>query len=514
MALLTPYWGLDSLLFFASLIVVAYVYATRKFKYWANKGIMEIAPTPFIGNFTKCFFLKTPPSQFVKDLYDQSKGLPYMGFYVFDKPFFLIRDPELVKHVLVKDFNVFNDRYASPDVTDRLGYANVFMMKNPGWKILRAKLTPIFTSGKLKKMFDLMLVVADDLDRFLEKQNLGTGKVMELKDLCANVMMDMVGSTAFGLRANTLHDPKAPFRQFGRKIFDYDIFRGLEFMIIFFIPYMTKYARAKFFGKEASFFLRNVFWDAINQRIQSGEKRNDLIDLLIELKEKHESEGDLGGFKFSGDDLVAQAAVFFTGGFETSSTTMSFTLYELALNNDVQKTLRKEIIEAIDKSGGKITYDMVMTLPYLDMVVSETLRKYPPLGFLDRITAADYKVPNSDLVLEKGTPVYISMIGMHYDPEYFPDPEKYDPTRFSDENKQTRPSFTYFPFGEGPHICIGQRLGLMQSKLGLVQFLSKYKVSPCDKTPSTPVVMDPKGLTTTALGGIYLNVQKISTEAG
>lgn len=101
-------------------------------------------------------------------------------------------------------------------------------------------------------------------------------------------------------------------------------------------------------------------------------------------------------------------------------------------------------------------FSQLMTLPYLDMVVSETLRKYPPLAFLDRVCVTDYKIPNTDLVLEKGTPVYISMLGMHNDPQYFPEPDKYDPDRFSEENKQKRSHFTYFPFGEGPHNCIGK----------------------------------------------------------
>lgn len=98
----------------------------------------------------------------------------------------------------------------------------------------------------------------------------------------------------------------------------------------------------------------------------------------------------------------------------------------------------------------------IAAMPYLDKVISETLRKYPPLGFLDRRSNVDYKLPNSDLVLKKGTPVYIPMVGLHYDPEYFPEPEKYDPERFSDENKQKRPSNVYFPFGDGPRLCIGQ----------------------------------------------------------
>ena len=102
-----------------------------------------------------------------------------------------------------------------------------------------------------------------------------------------------------------------------------------------------------------------------------------------------------------------------------------------------------------------IIFSQIMTLPYLDMVISETLRKYPVLAFLDRITLADYKVPNSDLVIEKGTPIFISMTGSHYDPRYFPNPEKYDPLRFTEEAKRARQNFVYFPFGEGPHSCIG-----------------------------------------------------------
>ncbi|KAK2585576.1 hypothetical protein KPH14_010210 [Odynerus spinipes] len=448
-----------------------------------TKGITEVTPAPFFGNFWDCFLLKKSSADFVKDLYKESKGLPYLGFYVFDKPFILIRDPELVKHVLVKDFNVFSDRYASPNVHDRLGYANLFMMKNPGWKVLRSKLTPIFTSGKLKKIFELMTEVGVDLDQHLETLQLeGKGKNMDVKEMCAKFTTDLIATTAFGIRTNSLSNPDAEFRKYGKKVFEYNISRGFEFLSIFFIPGIVKYTGAKFFGKEVSTFLRSVFWQ------------------------------DLGGFKFDGDDLVAQAAVFFTGGFETSSTIMSFALYELALQPDIQKKLRQEILEALEKNNGRATYDMALNLPYLDMVVYETLRMYPPLGFLDRIAGQDYKIPNHDLTIEKGTPVMISMTGMHYDPEYFPNPEKFDPERFTEENKKSRPAYVFFPFGEGPHVCIGLRLGLLQSKLGLIHLLKKHEFSPSEQT-SIPMRIDPKGLTTTAVGGIQLNVRKLISEA-
>nr|XP_033322509.1 cytochrome P450 6k1-like [Megalopta genalis] len=511
MAFLTPHWILDGILICASLIVAAYMYVTRNFKYWAKRGVPEIPPAPFVGNFGGCLMLKKASQDFAKELHCHFKGEPYAGFYIFDKPFFLVRDPELVKHVMVKDFGAFADRYASSDKHDPIGSANLFLMNNPRWRVLRMKLTPLFTSGRLKKMFDLMLVVADELDRVLEESNLSIPKVMEMKDLAANFTTDLIATTIFGIQVNSLRDPKTHFREQGRKVFDYDFLRGLEFLIIFFMPHLTKYYRAKFFGKQATEYFRSIVDKVMNQRIETGEKRNDLIDLLVELKQTHENEGAIDGFKFSYEDLLAQAGVFYVAGFETSSSAMAFGLYELALNMDVQKTLRTEIREALDKTEGRITYEMIMTLPYLDMVVSEVLRKYPTLGFLERVAATDYKVRNSDLVLEKGTPVYISLYGMHYDPEYYPDPEKFDPMRFSEENKKNRPSLTYFPFGEGPRACIGLRMGLMQTKLGIVRMLSKYEVLPCEKTP-VPVVLNPKASITASLTGLYLNVRKITTE--
>ncbi|XP_050583562.1 cytochrome P450 6k1-like isoform X2 [Bombus affinis] len=515
MALLTPYWSLDGILIVSSLMVAAYLFVTRKFNYWSKRGVKELPPTPFVGNFMDCLLSRISAAEFVKDLYKYGEGLPFLGFYIFDKPYLLIRDPELVKHVLVSDFNYFADRHACADEkNDRLGYANLFMMKNPGWKSLRSKLTPIFTVGKLKKMFELMLVVADDLAKYLDSLHLdGNGKVIEFKDICGNFTTDIIGSTAYGLRVGSLENPKATFREYGRAILNYDFYRNIDLLTIFFFPGFVKYLKPKFFGKQATNFLRSIFWDVIEQRINSGQKRNDVIDLMIEMREKYKNDENLKDYKFDGDDLVSQASIFFAAGFETSSTTISFTLYELALNPDVQKTLRAELQDAMAKTNGKITYDMIMMLPYLDMVISETLRKYPVLAFLDRITLADYKVPNSDLVIEKGTPIFISMMGSHYDPRYFPNPEKYDPLRFTEEAKRARQNFIYFPFGEGPHSCIGMRLGLMQSKLGVVQILKDHEVSPCGKT-KIPMVLDPNGFSTTALGGIYLNIQKIATTAG
>ncbi|XP_047098723.1 cytochrome P450 6k1-like [Schistocerca piceifrons] len=113
---------------------------------------------------------------------------------------------------------------------------------------------------------------------------------------------------------------------------------------------------------------------------------------------------------------------------------------------------------------------------------SESLRKYPPLPFLNRDCVEPYKIPDSDVVVDKGTAVVVSLFGLHYDPDHFPDPERYDPERFSEEQKAKRHPYVYLPFSDGPHICIGMRLGLLQTKVGLANILSKCCVQPTKNT--------------------------------
>ncbi|XP_011689075.1 PREDICTED: cytochrome P450 6k1-like [Wasmannia auropunctata] len=512
MALITAYWGLDGIIILMTLMITVYLYMTRKFKYWKKRGILEIAPTPFFGNFKECLFLRKAPAYFLKELYEETKE-PYMGFYVLDKPFLLVRDRELVKNILVKDFSNFADRYTMADPNDRIGYANLFFMKNPTWKTIRTKLTPFFTSGKMKKMFDLMTVCVKNLDEYIDSLQLeGNGKTIEVRDLTARFTTDIIGSTAYGLDVNSFKNPNAEFRKYGKMIFDYDSVRSFELLSIFFLPTLVRLARVKMFGKEPTDFMRRVFWETLAQRTESGVKRNDLIDILIELKNNNNIQ-EHKDFTFDGDDLLAQAASFFSAGFETSSTTTAFALYELAMQPELQNILRKELLEALEKSNGKITYDMVWSLPYLDMVISETLRMYPPLGYLNRVAKETYKVPEFNLVIEKDTPVYISMLGLHYDPEYFPNPNKFDPERFNEENKRNRPACVYFPFGEGPHACIGNRFGLLQTKLALFKILSKCEVTTCKET-MIPVQIDPRGAMTVPLNGvIYLNFRKTNINA-
>ena len=141
------------------------------------------------------------------------------------------------------------------------------------------------------------------------------------------------------------------------------------------------------------------------------------------------------------------------------------------------------------KNDGKITYESVATaseMPYLHQCVCETLRIYAVLPALERVCTNPNGVslePFSDFKIPYGMPVIVPLFGIGRDEKYFPDPLKYDPDRFSPENIATIPSGVHTPFGIGPRNCIGERLGLIQTKTALCSMLKDFRVEMTDNTP-------------------------------
>lgn len=122
----------------------------------------------------------------------------------------------------------------------------------------------------------------------------------------------------------------------------------------------------------------------------------------------------------------------------------------------------------------------------------------------------DYKVPGSDFVLEKGVAMFIPVYAIQRDPEYFPDPDRFDPDRFTADEKLKRHSSTYLPFGDGPRNCIGIRFGMMQARIGMAMLLNNYEFTKCDQTP-IPLSISKTEFILSVEGGVYLKIRKIST---
>lgn len=206
----------------------------------------------------------------------------------------MIRDPDIIKHVLVKDFNVFADRHASTSKSDTLGGQSLFILNGEPWKYLRVKLSPTFTSGRMKKMFPLVANCATELVDYLLDHS---GEPVEVKETTAKYATDVISTCAFGIGTNSLKNPKAEFREYGRKMFDFTRYRTLEILGLFFVPSLISFLNGQFFAKDTTEFLRNTFWDTINYRESNKITREDFLDLLIQLKNKGHIEDSEDGEK-------------------------------------------------------------------------------------------------------------------------------------------------------------------------------------------------------------------------
>lgn len=210
------------------LFVAAFFLVKRQYSYWEIVGIPNVkAKIPF-GNLLSVARKENSFGTALYDIYKQTKE-PFIGIYMFFRPALLIRDAELVKNILTKDFQHFPDRgvYCEPE-TDPMS-ATLFALPGEAWKSLRAKLTPAFTSGKLKGMFPIVHKVGDELVRYL-KPIADRGDSIDIRDLAGRYVLDCIASIIFGQDGiSTINDPKHEFRTSGKKISDNsklsDIFR-------------------------------------------------------------------------------------------------------------------------------------------------------------------------------------------------------------------------------------------------------------------------------------------------
>ncbi|KAH8275378.1 hypothetical protein KR026_006051, partial [Drosophila bipectinata] len=488
-----------------SLVIFA---ARRRHGYWRRRGIPHDHPNPLFGNI-KDWPTKRHIATIFRDYYEKYKGsgYPYAGFFFFFTRTAVVTDLDLVKRVIIKDFNHFENRGVFYNEIDDPLTGNLFSIEGQKWRHLRHKLTPTFTSGKMKHMFPIVVKVGEEMDAvFAEKVAEGQGQVLEVVDLVARYTADVIGNCAFGLNCNSLHNPQADFVTIGKRAITEHRYGGFLDIFIFGFPKLSRRLHLKLNVQDVEDFYTGIVRETIDYRLKTKEKRNDFMDGLIEMYQKDQEGNSEDGLTFN--ELLAQAFIFFVAGFETSSTTMGFALYELAQNQDVQDKLRKEIKDVLAKNNNEVTYEGIKEMKYLEQVVMETLRKYPVLAHLTRMTETDFSPEDPKYFIAKGTIVVIPALGIHYDPDIYPEPEKFRPERFTEEAVAARPSCTWLPFGEGPRNCIGLRFGLMQTCVGLAYLIRSYRFSVAPET-QIPMKVVIKSILISAENGIHLKVEKL-----
>ena len=231
--------------------------------------------------------------------------------------------------------------------------------------------------------------------------------------------------------------------------------------------------------------LLQVLVDVADGKIKSRGLRKQPITVADDAEEENEkSESKIGSSRdepaLTENEVLAQAFVFLFGGFDTTSRSLSYASFLLTTNPDAQEKLFSEICNNVGEDE-EITYDTLKKLPYLDMVMSETLRMYPAFPSLPKRECTK-ACTIKGIRFEPGVSVQAPVYFLHHDPEIWENPDDFEPERFNDENKAKIPPFTYMPFGQGPRYCVGQRFALLVAKITLLHLVKRFKLVETENT--------------------------------
>ncbi|XP_053617327.1 cytochrome P450 6B2-like isoform X3 [Plodia interpunctella] len=490
--------------------IIIYHVSKRKFGYWAKRKVPFVQPVPFFGNYAPYIAQRKYIGQVTHELCQEHPNAPYLGVFYGTEPTLLVQDPGVIKLIMTKDFYYFSSREISDYTHKEVITQNLFFTYGDRWKVLRQNLTPLFSSSKMKNMFYLIDKCSRVFENMLDKE-FQANNVQGVRPLMARFTMDCIGSCAFGIDTGTMEGESNnnPFTKIGTLLFKETYYRGFKLAARAIWPALFYGFRMKSFPTEADKFFNKLMLGVFASRDYKSANRNDFVDLILNWKNENHITGDsMQNMKGSDkkvtlevDDeiLVGQCLLFFAAGFETSATTLQYTLYELAKDPTAQEKVIKEVDEYLRRHNNKLGYECVKELPFTEACFDEALRLYPVLAVLTREVVEDYPLP-CGAVIEKGVRVHIPVHHLHHHPDFFPDPEVFRPDRFYGDEKQNIKPFTYMPFGEGPRLCIGMRFAKMQMFAGIVTLLKKYRVELAAGTPRaleftpTTIVTQPKQL--------------------
>ncbi|ODM95126.1 Cytochrome P450 9e2 [Orchesella cincta] len=263
-------------------------------------------------------------------------------------------------------------------------------------------------------------------------------------DEITHLTIDVIAVSVFGINGRTIQDPKSIFSQMCHRLSDFNLLRTVKIIFSMNFPWLT---------------------DLIGMEVMDGARKGVLkgvgADELSSFeKEAQLSEGVKGKNNYLDDDTIAHAQLiaFFFAGFTTTASIVTFAAYALAAHPEVQEKLREEVDKKLFKDGDdkEIDYDELNKLTYLDMFISEVLRKFPPLGRLERKCVKEY-----------------------HDPESGP------------EIKAKRNPYCYMPWGMGPRNCIGMRFAKIQVQSAIVRLVHSFNL---ETTENTPLPMKAKAM--------------------
>ncbi|GAB6023835.1 hypothetical protein CHUAL_008576 [Chamberlinius hualienensis] len=491
-----------------NLIVYSLYQRYKVFRFFKNLGIDGPKPNLLFGNFHK---LEIGSDRAVQQMAEWQKmyGKVY-GYYKGTLPTLVIGDVEMIKMLLIRDFHVFSDRYQSP-LSLKAVDNSLVGLTGKRWKEVRKMLTTTFSAAKMKILYTTTNGV---VTKFLEQIERRVDVDFDIHDLFQRMTLQVIAETALAFKVDSLGDENETTFKKLKKFMKQTGSKLSEFLMYFpiFVPLIQLYATNLKIPMVED-VIDNLL-KAINLRRshQVNAKSIDIVQLMLESSEEPMMESVVGetdkktkqlSSPLTDYEIASNCWLFLLAGFETTATALGYLAHTLSIYPDIQDKVHEEIVNHIK---GEPTYEDINNLPYLDQVINETLRVYPPVVlFLNRIAAENYQL--NGIQFPKGLKIEIPIYNVHYDPDYWPEPEKFDPDRFSPENKSSVNPNAFLPFGAGPRNCIGLRFALMEIKCTMARLLSKYRLVSTPKTLHPPIVFIPHA-TRIPKKGIHVKVQQ------
>uniref|UniRef100_A0A914WFE6 Uncharacterized protein n=1 Tax=Plectus sambesii TaxID=2011161 RepID=A0A914WFE6_9BILA len=526
LALVADLFGLPTWLpTIVALAVFLYWYGARKLDFFKNRGAPYVeGALPFAGNF-----LNVVRHGFTDDLQRINKYGRMFGELHGSVPIWVIADPELVREVGIKEFSSFTNRRKAGFAFNPEFKKALHLVEDSEWKGIRNVMTHGFSSAKMKRMVPLIQHCADEFaDSF--QQYLDQNKEFEAKELCGNFTMDVIATTQFGIEVSSSKEAgNHELIKHVKLLFASLSIKNPVIMLTLFIP-STASLLERFgigvFNSRAMSFISNYINRLCQLRSQKTEKPVNFLELMLsaydeDLDDPKDTSISViddtteyinkvkdwrnGKKTLSMHEIISNSILFFIAGYDTTSTAMCWMFHELAHNPDIQENLYQEIEETIAQYGS-LTYDAVASMKYLDQVFCETTRMYPPAQRTDRICTEDCKIGGH--LIRKGEILNIPIYGIHMNPDYWPEPEEFRPERFAKENAGDIVPYSYLAFGVGPRGCVGQRLAVLESKIGVVTALRRFRFVPSENAERHPK-FNTLG-TCSAINGIHLRVESRS----
>nr|CAH0100563.1 unnamed protein product [Daphnia galeata] len=458
-------------------------YVTSTFNYFSDQGIPGPKPVPLFGNMWGIWRKNISEH----DVTQVKKYGKVFGWFDGPQPNLWITDVELIKAIFVKDFDHFADR-RTINFKTKVVRKWLTVMRGQEWKDIRSSVTPAFTTGKIKRMSLLIKDCVDKLNNTINAVAQSEGK-MNAKLTFSAFTMDVIARCAFGLKIDNLGDKDDPFIKNAQFIFNPPTMKTPLILLPFMYPKLfSMVGESLFVTKQLKFFLQ-LLENMLRERAQSEQKYNDFIEVADEAISEFTKKVDgkpvpMWSPEEIKEIVMGQSTLFMLAGFDTTATTLTNTCFQLARNPDIQEKLHETILRKLEDYED-VCHEMVQDMPYLEQIIHEVLRFYPPALRIERQCTKDisYDYGNGRVYIKKGVLVTVPVYALHHLEEYYPDHETFDPERWDQENKANRSPYSFMAFGSGPRNCVGMRFAMEELKVAISALVQQFRFFPVAETP-------------------------------